>query len=189
MARIDSGLGHEEEELQPGGLAIFCPACPQPGINLPKDWNQDPKRYVYLTPANNSMLMVARWLYTRAIVMDGNFSADLKMWRSEADIALSPGGRYMVEPKRYELHLKTGQETHQVCLYRNLNCPNSHVTPHRNLCALTTRQSTMLIPPKDTLHPQELVQLLVPDMDVSSPIVLWISKKGKGEWYGGNSTL
>ena len=60
--------------------------------------------------------MVIRWLYTRSIVIDGNFSAEhLKMRRPEGDIALSPGGRYMVEPKRYELHLKTGKEIKQVC--------------------------------------------------------------------------
>lgn len=120
MARIDSGLGHEEEaELQPGGLAIFCPACPQPGINLPKEWNQDPKRYIYISPVVSSVLIVARWLYTRSIVVDGNFSAEnLRMRRPEGDIALSPGGRYMVEPKRYDLHLNTGEETNQVCPFR-----------------------------------------------------------------------
>lgn len=47
VARVNAGVGHEEEaKVQPGGLAIFCPACPQPGINLPKNWNQDPKRCV-----------------------------------------------------------------------------------------------------------------------------------------------
>ena len=46
MAQINSGLGHEAKtEPQPGGLAIFCPACPQPGINLPQEWENDPKRY------------------------------------------------------------------------------------------------------------------------------------------------
>jgi hypothetical protein len=46
MARINSGLGHEQKAAsQPGALAIFCPACPQPGINLPDDWHKDPKRY------------------------------------------------------------------------------------------------------------------------------------------------
>ena len=46
MARIGSGLGHETKtEPQPGDLAIFCPACPQPGINLPQEWEKDPKRY------------------------------------------------------------------------------------------------------------------------------------------------
>ena len=49
IARVNSGLGHKaEEQLQPGGLAIFCPACPQPDINLPEGWDHDPKRYVLL---------------------------------------------------------------------------------------------------------------------------------------------
>jgi hypothetical protein len=50
IARVNSGLGHEKEAaLVPGSLAIFCPACPQPGINLPEDWDQDPKRHVTFT--------------------------------------------------------------------------------------------------------------------------------------------
>jgi hypothetical protein len=49
MARIGSGLGHDTKtELQPGGLAIFCPACPQPGINLSEDWKNDERRCVSL---------------------------------------------------------------------------------------------------------------------------------------------
>ena len=30
-----------EVELKPGDLALFCPACPQPGINLPENWEHD----------------------------------------------------------------------------------------------------------------------------------------------------
>jgi hypothetical protein len=68
--------------------------------------------------------MVSRWLYTRSIVIDGNFSAEhLKMKRPEEDIALSPGGRYLVEPKRYESHLNTGKEIKQVCLFKTINYP------------------------------------------------------------------
>ena len=131
MARISSGLGHEKEaELQPGGLAIFCPACPQPGINLSEEWDQDPKRCVAFVHADNLVLMIIRWLYTRSIVIDGNFSAEhLKMRRPEEDIALSPGGRYMVEPERYESHLNTGKEIKQVCaLFRKISYLNSNIT-------------------------------------------------------------
>ena len=54
MARINSGFGYEQKaELQPGSLAIFCPACPQPGINLPDEWDHDPKRYIAFTFACN----------------------------------------------------------------------------------------------------------------------------------------
>jgi len=37
---MESGLGHqnEEEYIPDGSMAIFCLACPQPDINLPKDW-------------------------------------------------------------------------------------------------------------------------------------------------------
>jgi hypothetical protein len=33
------GFGHDEESIPgPGELALFCPACPQPNLNLPKQW-------------------------------------------------------------------------------------------------------------------------------------------------------
>jgi hypothetical protein len=174
VARVNSGLGHEEKaELQPGGLAIFCPACPQPDINLPKEWDKDPKRYSTFTYVGNSVLITFRWLYTRSIVIDGNFSAEhLKMKRPEEDIALSPGGRYMVEPKRYGLHLNTGKEIKQVCLFKRINCSCFDTVLHRDLYALTIRQSTMSIPPRHTWNLQELVQLHVPGMDVFSLTVL-----------------
>lgn len=117
MAHINSGFGHDTgTEPQPGSLAIFCPACPQPGINLAKDWEKDQKRYLIVKLTKDCILIALRWLYTRSIVIDGNFSAEhLKMKRPEEDIALSPGRRYMVEPERYKLHLTTGKEIKQVC--------------------------------------------------------------------------
>lgn len=48
-------------------------------------------------------------------MIDGNFTADhLKMKRPENDIALSPGGRYMVEPTRYEAHLESAVDCREV---------------------------------------------------------------------------
>ena len=45
IARIQSGYGHEaSDQIAPGGLAIFCPACPQPGINLADGWEDDEQR-------------------------------------------------------------------------------------------------------------------------------------------------
>ena len=122
MAKISSGLGHDTNvEPQPGNLAIFCPACPQPGINLPQGWETDPKRYETCTSFCIVLLMSFRWLYTRSIVIDGNFSAEhLKMKQPEEDVALSPGGRYLVEPKMYELHLSTGKEVKQVSILKSI---------------------------------------------------------------------
>ncbi|KAF8258433.1 hypothetical protein EI94DRAFT_1519018, partial [Lactarius quietus] len=38
--RMKSGIGHQTDgqPVPDGTMAILCPACPQPGINLPKDW-------------------------------------------------------------------------------------------------------------------------------------------------------
>lgn len=58
-------------------------------------------------------------------MIDGNFTADhLKTKRPENDIALSPGGRYMVEPTQYEAHLKSAKDFREVSdskLYMILN--------------------------------------------------------------------
>lgn len=41
--RIWHGHGHEpNKEVPPGGLALFCAACPQPKVNLPENWKDDP---------------------------------------------------------------------------------------------------------------------------------------------------
>ena len=42
-----AGYGHSSRdpmEPSPGELVVFCPACPQPGINLLLDWQEDEDR-------------------------------------------------------------------------------------------------------------------------------------------------
>lgn len=29
-----------------GGQVLFCPTCPQPGVNLPEDWTEDKEQSV-----------------------------------------------------------------------------------------------------------------------------------------------
>ena len=43
--------GHRKDDQAgrtTGQLAIFCPACPQPGINISEDWMSDSARQVFL---------------------------------------------------------------------------------------------------------------------------------------------
>lgn len=44
-----SGFGHHpegEEAAKPGDLAVKCPACPYPSINLPSTWqNVTPQKW------------------------------------------------------------------------------------------------------------------------------------------------
>jgi hypothetical protein len=43
---IRFGFAHSGNDLGPGSLAMFCPTCPQPGINLPENWKEDPEQCV-----------------------------------------------------------------------------------------------------------------------------------------------
>ena len=77
-----------------GSLAIYCPSCPQPGINLPPSWKDLPI-----------------WLTRRTITVDGNFHADhIKMRKPESDVMLTNGQGYMVEAVGYGEYLSVVQE-------------------------------------------------------------------------------
>ena len=44
LLRKRFGYGHDRDASpEPGGLALFCPACPQPGINTPANFMNEPK--------------------------------------------------------------------------------------------------------------------------------------------------
>ena len=84
----------------PGNLTLFCPSCPQPGINLPPNWNDLPT-----------------WVTRRTITVDGNFHADhIKMRKPELEIQLTNGRGYMVEEKQYKDYLNMANEPRFVSL-------------------------------------------------------------------------
>ena len=41
-----AGGPNKVKDVGAGELAIFCPACPQPGINIPDNWREDHARHV-----------------------------------------------------------------------------------------------------------------------------------------------
>ena len=48
-----AGYGHNgksTKDIKAGELAIFCAACPLPGVNLPPDWKDDVNKYVSSVP-------------------------------------------------------------------------------------------------------------------------------------------
>jgi hypothetical protein len=96
-ARKWHGFGYDtDREPGPGDLTIFCPACPQPGINLSEDWKARQEE--------EGTLM-------RSYVMDGNFKAEhMKMCRPFNDVAISNGHGFMVGEKRYKDHIKISKD-------------------------------------------------------------------------------
>lgn len=102
------GFGHEEREPGPGELATFCPACPQPGINLPPDWRERPHQcdeFISYPPVPDRYS--DRVLYCQRHASDGNFKAmHQKQKNPQDDVFLTDGTGFMTERAPYEEHVR-----------------------------------------------------------------------------------
>jgi hypothetical protein len=121
-----NGLGHqyEDDPVKDGSMAIFCPACPQPGINLPADWKERYTPYVFIEILPMCLSeYVQRNHLIRTFIMDGNFSAEHMRCRTgDAEVPLSPGMAFMANPDSYTAHLNTGKEIAQVSGICSYDC-------------------------------------------------------------------
>ncbi|KAJ7343941.1 hypothetical protein DFH08DRAFT_810478 [Mycena albidolilacea] len=78
---------------KPGKVALLCPACPHPGINLPRDWDKVPPHH--------------RFLYALFLVIDTNFHLMRKDVSSEEkDPGLVRGWGFFGEVMKYMAHLE-----------------------------------------------------------------------------------
>jgi hypothetical protein len=117
LLRKRFGFGHDvNSTTNKGGLALFRPACPQPGINLPENRSDDPQLVGNLS-IHSSTYILYRWLYRRNIVVDGNFSLEhMKMKQPSQDVFLNDGCGYVVESVPYKQHPQDSTESTQVSL-------------------------------------------------------------------------
>ncbi|KAG2093898.1 uncharacterized protein F5147DRAFT_747869 [Suillus discolor] len=88
-----SGRGHHPNGIgttQEGDCVVLCPACPQPGINLPEGWEK----------------AEPRWVYALFLSIDANFRLKRKAVSSDKrDPSLNNGSSYFVEEKHYKSYL------------------------------------------------------------------------------------
>ncbi|KAG1850241.1 hypothetical protein DFJ58DRAFT_914749 [Suillus subalutaceus] len=90
------GFGHCSDSPNAGDLALFCPACPQPGINVSFSGDES----------------LDEWKYTRSFVMDRNFKAEhLHPMKPFDEVWLSDGLGFMVGKDRYKTHLAEAANT------------------------------------------------------------------------------
>ncbi|KAJ7670794.1 hypothetical protein DFH06DRAFT_1267265 [Mycena polygramma] len=81
-------------ETKPGELAVVCPACPQPGVNLPEGWE--------------SATGEQRYLYILFIAIDACFRLKWRLVSSEAkDPGLGTGLSYFMEDHPFRQYLLT----------------------------------------------------------------------------------
>ncbi|KAG1808439.1 uncharacterized protein BJ212DRAFT_1238461, partial [Suillus subaureus] len=98
--------------MQQGECAVLCPACPQPGKNLPDDWELAPKG--------------KRWLYGLFLAIDANFCLKRQIVSKDAvDPSLSHGWGYFVNETAYKTHLTDhGMEAQEKSMCTSHNAMN-----------------------------------------------------------------
>ncbi|KAJ7015979.1 hypothetical protein C8F04DRAFT_983763 [Mycena alexandri] len=94
-----SGRGHDQSGVNGtklGALAIECPACPRPDVNLPEGWET-------ASPEDRR-----RFLYILFIALDACFRLKRRLVSSELrDPGLGTGWAYFVEQEPYRQYLLT----------------------------------------------------------------------------------
>ncbi|KAG2047683.1 hypothetical protein BDR06DRAFT_1029451 [Suillus hirtellus] len=117
-------FGYERRRPTSGELALFFPACPQPGINAPLPANRHPDN--------------PSWLYAQSLVMDSNFKAEhLHPTHLEDEVWLTDGQCFMA-------HLAIAKDIHWVNESLYLSLPSGmeiipgiglwHVHGHQDKC-------------------------------------------------------
>ncbi|KAF4580246.1 hypothetical protein EYR40_003228 [Pleurotus pulmonarius] len=118
-SRLKTGCWGDEDNA-PGQQAIFCPACPQPGINVTsKTWNTatDPD-----------------WLLSPLLVADGNFKFDhLQLKNPQSDVALRDGTGFLVTTSTYENHLDVTSGTQEKSNCANHKAVNQASRPRKHV--------------------------------------------------------
>ncbi|KAF9508989.1 hypothetical protein BS47DRAFT_1365591 [Hydnum rufescens UP504] len=104
-----------------GELAVICPACPEPGVNLPEEWMNTPEE--------------ERFLYDGIYAIDANFHLKNRA-RSSVDPGLGTGWVYFVDDQAYRFAALDHANTKKsdglrvtgvgavVCARHGLLCPN-----------------------------------------------------------------
>ncbi|KAG2114224.1 uncharacterized protein F5147DRAFT_743969 [Suillus discolor] len=119
-----------KKDIRPGDLALFCPACPQPGINVTLPVGEHTKTF----NEKGSDLQTLSWLYTRSLVMDGNFKAEhLHPLNPGDEVSLMDGHGFMVGDAMYKEHLAIAQDTIQRSECNNHRTVNQANASHHRL--------------------------------------------------------
>lgn len=112
---------------QPGELALVCPACPHPGINLPTDWKECPPadRYVARRIQFHTTDDTCRYIYNLFIAIDACFRLKRRLVSSEKkDPGLGTGLAFFVEDTAYRKFLLTATDQTEISTCTGLSALN-----------------------------------------------------------------
>jgi hypothetical protein len=91
-----------------GELAVLCPSCPRPGVNLPEGWEDAPvgSRFVLSILILFLLLTNTRFLYMMFLAVDANFRLKNQLVSNYSqDPGLGTGWAYLVPREPYERYV------------------------------------------------------------------------------------
>ena len=113
------------EGTSPGELAVLCPACPLPSINLPPNWRSIGKDLKYARPFISfavANIVHSRYLYYQTFGIDACFRFKRRQVSNyEKDPELGPGYAYVVAWDSYSEYLRRFTDQEEV-RHLNLAC-------------------------------------------------------------------
>lgn len=101
-----------------GDLAVVCPACPMPDVNIPEDWKDAPLELKSVSPCRSKMCLSigSRFLYLLIVALDANFRLKNLMRSSVArDPGLHTGLAYFPDDEPYRKHILKYASQKDVC--------------------------------------------------------------------------
>lgn len=108
-----AGRGHAESGVvgtKHGELALMCPACPWPDVNLPLDWESAPVATKSVQPLLFTALVLPplnRFIYRMLFCIDACFRFKRTLVSNyRVDPEMGPGWAYMVEWEPYRRYLR-----------------------------------------------------------------------------------
>lgn len=107
---------------QSGHLAVACPACPIPDVNIPEDWKDAPRELKSVSPCLCKIYLSTniRFLYLLIVALDANFRLKNLMRSSVArDPGLHTGLAYFPDDEPYREHILKYASQKDVCNYFN----------------------------------------------------------------------
>ncbi|TFY75854.1 hypothetical protein EWM64_g8158 [Hericium alpestre] len=114
-----AGRGHDPMGMKgtsQGKCVVECPWCPQPGRNLPDNWQDVPEEM--------------KWLYALILAIDANFKMKRKQ-KKDTQKELGSGWAYFVEESSYQRYLENYTDQKEM-----KHCDSNHsAVDHANLLA------------------------------------------------------
>lgn len=131
-----------------GSIVVYCPVCPERGVNMEHDWERTPAKFLSVISFQRThycKLTYFRHTNQGELTLDGNHHANQMAKNNDPnDVSLSYGHSYFPERNTFDEYLKLGESLKGHHKEVSLSCvcqPSSYSSVYRSVHVTTYVQS------------------------------------------------